>query len=110
MKTYNENESYQEPEFDLETGEIIKKKTQTKKYPNAQSIFSLFGKYPANWKINKTQLQSAENLFLERGVVQILKAINFYKENKESEFCPVINSPYDLDSKWAKLIHFKSKQ
>ena len=110
MKTYNENESYQEPEVNLDTGEITTTKKQTKKYPNAQIVFGLFGKYPANWKINKTQLQSAENLFLERGVVQILKAINFYKENKESEFCPVINSPYDLDSKWAKLISYKKRQ
>jgi len=110
MKTYNENESYQEPSIDADSREIISTKKQTKKYPNAQSVFSLFGKYPLNWKINKTQLQSAENLFLERGVVQILKAINFYKENKESEFCPVINSPYDLDSKWAKLISYKKRQ
>ena len=109
MRTYNENESYQEPELDLDTGEIIKKQP-TKKYPNALKVFSLFGKYPLNWKISKTQLQAAENLFTERGSEQIIKALNFYKENKEEEFCPVINSPYDLDSKWAKLISYKKRK
>lgn len=109
MRTYNENESYQEPELDLETGEVIKK-LPTKKYPNASKVFSFFGKHPANWKINKTQLQAAENLYTERGSEQILKALNFYKENKEDKFCPVINSPYDLDSKWNKLISFKKRK
>lgn len=110
MKTYDENNPYQEPSIDIDTREISEAKKQPSKYPNSKKIFNLFGKYPANWKINKTQLQSAENLFIERGVEQILRAINFYRENKEDEFCPIINSPYDLDSKWAKLIGFKKKQ
>ncbi len=110
MKRYNEDQSYEEPSIDLDTGERVEVKPQTKKYPNSKVVFSLFGKYPANWKINKTQLQSAENLFLERGVEQIIKALNFIKENKEDKFCPIINSPYDLDSKWAKMIGFKKRQ
>ena len=110
MKTYNENESYQEQMIDDDTRELINNKPQTKKYPNAKSVFNLFGKYPANWRINKTQLQSAENLFAERGVEQILKALSFFKENKDKEFCPTINSPYDMDSKWAKIIQFKKRQ
>jgi len=110
MKTYNETNPYEEPSIDLDTGEKTEKKPQTKKYPNALKVFNLFGKYPLNWKINKTQLQSAENLFTERGLEQILKAIQFYRDNKGGEFCPIINSPYDLDSKWAKLISFKKRK
>lgn len=110
MKTYNENESYEEPVLDDDTREIVNKKPQTKKYPNALKVFNLFGKHPLNWKINKTQLQSAENLFTERGMEQIIKALAFIKENKDNEFCPTINSPYDLDSKWAKIIGFKKRQ
>lgn len=110
MRTYNENESYQEPTIDAETLEYTQVKKPTKKYPNASKVFSFFGKHPANWKINKTQLQAAENLYTERGSEQILKALNFYKENKEDKFCPVINSPYDLDSKWNKLISFKKRK
>lgn len=109
MKTYNENEPYEEPVLDDDTREIVNKKPQTKKYPNALKVFNLFGKYPLNWKINKTQLQAAENLFTERGSEQIIKALQFYKENKDNEFCPTINSPYDLDSKWAKIIGFKKR-
>jgi hypothetical protein len=111
MKTYNENNHSDSdiPNIDLDTGETIKKPS-TKKYPNALKIYNLFGKYPLNWKINKTQLQSAENLFKERGSEQIIKALEFYRENKDKEFCPTINSPYDLDSKWIKLLSFKKKQ
>lgn len=112
MKTYDENKHSDEgiPEMSYETNEPITSKPQTKKYPNALKVFNLFGKYPANWKLNRTQLQSAENLFSERGVEQIIKALTFFKENKDNEFCPQINSPYDMDSKWAKLIGFKRKQ
>ena len=108
---YNENkpsDSY-EDSVDLETGEI-EAKPQTKRYPNARQVFALFGKYPLNWKINKTQLQAAENLFAERGIEQIIKALNFIKENRDKEFFPSINSPYDMDSKWAKMIQFKKRQ
>ena len=109
-KETNHEDSYEES-IDYDTGEkSASKKENTAKYPNSRTVFALFGKYPLNWKINKTQLQAAENLFLERGVEQIMKAINFVKQNKDKEFCPVINSPYDLDSKWAKIISFKKKQ
>lgn len=109
-KETNHEDSYEDV-VDLETGEkSVPKRENTKKYPNARKVFALFGNVPANWRINKTQLQSAENLFTERGIEQIIKALQFYKENKDEEYCPVINSPYDLDSKWAKLVVFKKKQ
>jgi phage replication O-like protein O len=105
---YKENQhsdSYEDV-INIDTGEIEKTKS-TKKYPNAPKVYSLWGKYPKNWKINKTQLLAAENLYEERGLVQIKKALTFYQENKHLKFCPRITSPFDLDSKWTKLFNFK---
>lgn len=113
MKTYDEGKHSDDglPEINYDTQEkVISPKQETKKYPNAKTVFALFGKHPANWRINKTQLQAAENLFLERGIEQIIKALTYVRKNKEDKFCPTINSPYDLDSKWAKLIGFKKRQ
>lgn len=88
-------------------------KPQTKKYPNAPLVFKIFeevsGKYPANWKINKMQLLSAENLYTERGLQPVKNALEFYKQNKDIEFCPQITQPSDLDAKWTKLGEFKKK-
>ena len=74
-----------------------------------EPVFALWGKYPANWKINKTQRAAAENLLNERGLDKIKSALKFYGENKDDVYCPEISSPYDLDSKWKKLLSFKKK-
>lgn len=80
------------------------------KYPNAHKVFEKFGvKYPKNWKLNKTQLIAAENLFEERGLEEIEEALKWYENHKYDEFCPQVGSPYDLDSKWAKLETFIEK-
>lgn len=99
---------------DYESGEV--KDTapvSKKKYPNALQVYKVFlevlGKLPANWKVNKTQLQCAENLFAERGLDKVRNALQFYKEHQEEEFCPQVSSPYDLDTKWTKLGEFKLK-
>ncbi len=90
------------------------KKPATKKYPNAPQVRKLFeevlGLNPANWKMNKTQLEACENLYTERTMEKVRSALEFYVENKETEYCPQIISPYDLDSKWTKLGEFKLKQ
>lgn len=84
-----------------------------KKYPNALQVYKVFlevlGKLPANWKVNKTQLQCAENLFEERGLEKVRNALQFYKEHQEEEFCPQVSTPYDLDTKYTKLSQFKTK-
>lgn len=84
-----------------------------KKYPNALKVYKVFlevlGKLPANWKVNKTQLQCAENLFAERGLEKVRNALQFYKEHQEEEFCPQVSTPYDLDTKYANLSQFKTK-
>lgn len=98
------------PSMDLDSGELqTPKKPQTRKYPNARGVFALWGKYPKNWEINKTQLQAAENLFSERGAPQIIKALNLIKEYKDHRYFPSIQTPYDMDSKWGKLVRFKNK-
>lgn len=99
---------------DLDSGEIKQpEKKVTRKYPNAPAVRKIFqevlGRNPANWRINKTELLSCENLFTERGIEQIRSALEFYKEYKDREYCPVINSPYDLDSKWSNLHTFKKR-
>lgn len=72
-------------------------------------FFRILGKTPANWLVNATQQKCADNLFTERGLEQIEKALVFYVENKDQEFCPDVSTPYDLDSKWSKLHKFSSK-
>lgn len=91
--------------------EIVKdeEKPRTVVKPKYEQIFKLFGKYPLNWKTNKTQIQAAENLLEEHGLVQVRKALEFHSEMKEEPYCPQILTPWDLDTKWKKLIAFKKK-
>ena len=109
------NKNKEEAVVDYDSGELVEPvKPQTKKYPNAPKVYKVFqaelGKLPANWRINKTQLLSAENLYTERGIPAIENALRYYKENKEAEYIPFISSPFDLDSKWSKLANHKNKQ
>lgn len=107
-------DDFEEGVVDYESGEM--KSTapvSKKKYPNALQVYKVFlevlGKLPANWKVNKTQLQCAENLFAERGLEKVRNALQFYKEHQEEEFCPQVSTPYDLDTKYANLSQFKTK-
>lgn len=116
MSWNKQSDDYEEGYVDLDgdTSLIGEKKKPTRKYPNAPAVRKVFqevlGKNPANWKVNATQLKSCENLFTERGLEKIRKALEFYQEHKEKEYCPQVPSPYDLDSKWTKLGEFKLKQ
>lgn len=74
-----------------------------------RQIFALFGRYPRNWDLNKTQIQAAKNLLAEHDLPLIRGALKFHGENRDKPFCPEIHSPYDLDSKWKKLAAFKKK-
>lgn len=96
---------------DLSLKEIKKKPTQ--KYPNAPIVRKLFqeilGVNPADWNRNTAVLQACENLLTEHNVEKVRNALNFYKEHKDKEFCPIINTPVDLDRKYVKLSQFKTK-
>ena len=110
MGKYNENnnsDSYEEV-IDFDSGTVIEE-IKPEKIP-IKEIYALFGKYPANWVVNKSQRIATENLYKERGLKKIKSALRFYRENKDTEFCPTILSPWDLDSKWDRLLNFKKKQ
>jgi len=95
---------------DIPIGRDEKPKRESRaKYPNSKKVFSLWGKYPRNWEMNSTQCRAAENLFSERGIEEIENALKWYAKVREKEFCPRIDTPYDLDSKWAKLETFVEK-
>lgn len=55
---------------------------------------------------NKTERLSCENLLKYKQFNEIKSILEFYKENKEKEFCPQISSPYELEYKWTKLEAF----
>jgi phage replication O-like protein O len=109
----NKSEDYEEGVVDYESGELKEEKNKpARKYPNAPAVRKLFqeilGVNPAHWNKNVTVLQSCENLFTERGIEKVRNALEFYKEHKDTEFCPVINSPTDLDRKYTNLSQFKN--
>lgn len=79
------------------------------KYPHSKEVFGLWEVSPRNWTLNTTQLRAAENLYEERGIEAIQEALQFIKDFGHTDFFPSITSPYDLDSKWAKL-EAKSKE
>lgn len=79
------------------------------KYPHSKEVFGCWEQWPRNWSTNKTQLIAAENLYEEHGIEDIAQALRFYQKHQGYEFCPSITSPYDLDSKWAKLKAFNDK-
>lgn len=117
-KSYNENDPTDGiPSVDFDSGEVIKPAEKPKRhYREVYEVFKrVLGKAPANWIVNKTQQQCAENLYTERGLEQIEKALRLYQEAKENlpekdlEFAPQIASPFDLDSKWSKLHTFIKK-
>jgi len=93
---------------DVEEGKAPRK-PKSRCYEVFEVFREVTGKYPLNWQTNRTQRQSAENLYQERGLEQIRKALEFHRETKSEPFSPAILTPYDLDSKWSKLSEFKKK-
>lgn len=114
MSWNKQSEDYEEGivNIDSDMSLVVEKKKDTRKYPNAPAIRKIFqevlGKNPADWNKNVTVLQACENLYTERGVEKVRNALEFYKENQDKEFCPVINSPVDLDRKYVNLSRFKT--
>ncbi len=97
--------------IDIPIGKDDRPKRESKaKYPHTKEVFRLWGKYPRNWEMNTTQCRAAENLYTERGVEEVENALKWYEELKHKDFCPKIHTPYDLDSKWAKLEDFVEHQ
>lgn len=96
--------------IDIETGEPAKPKEKKKRhYKEVYELFRVLGPVPLNWSVNTTEQKCADNLYTERGLEQIKTALQFYLDHKHLEYIPEITSPYDLDSKWKKLLSFKKK-
>jgi len=116
MDWNKKSDDYEEGVIDLDGDGEIKNVAapRTKKYPNAPAIRKIFlrvlGINPNYWKQQTPQLQACENLYTERTPEKVEKALEFYKEHQNDEFCPKINSPYDLDAKWTKLGEYKLKK
>jgi len=110
-KPYNENAHADDLPSVGDDGQIAKEKPKAKHV--CYQVFGLFKEvldtYPLNWNVNKSQRIACENLMQERGIEQIRKALEFYEENQDKEFCPLILSPWDLDTKWKKLVEFREK-
>jgi hypothetical protein len=104
------SEAKASPVYEVVPDLPLKEKKSTTPSTTVFNIFKeVLGKHPLNWNNNRTIRQAAENLLEERGEDGIRKALNFFKEHKEEEFCPTIITPWDLDSKWDKLLTFKKK-
>lgn len=87
----------------------LPKKAKSTCYQVFEVFQEVLGIYPLNWRTNRTQRTAGENLFKERGLDQVRKALEFYRETKDEPFCPQVLSPWELDTKWKKLITFKNK-
>lgn len=104
------NTSADEPrEERVSSEESERKPKDPPKYPHAKEVFALWPSVPLNWPRNSTQLQAAENLYEEQGIEEIQNALSWYERLKGIEFCPQINTPHDLDTKWLKLEVFVEK-
>lgn len=78
-----------------------------KKDTSYREVFELFGAYPKSWERNTTQIKAAKAIKKERDWEQVKKAVQFYLDNSEKPFIPNVSTPYDLDTKWEKLLEYK---
>lgn len=74
-----------------------------------RKVFNLFGRYPANWNQNRTEIAAAKNILQEHGLEKAVIALEFYRSNREEADCPQILKPSDLDRKWKNLQAFKKR-
>lgn len=109
-KEYEEKEiQIDEDYLEKEDKKEIKDISSQKK---VKTIYELFSKYDFDVSmlgINKSQRKAAETLFDTQELEQVEKAIEFYSKRKKDEFCPDVSTPWDLASKWTKLLAYKEK-
>lgn len=73
-------------------------------------VFRLFApKYPKIWEVNTAQRKAASVLRETKTLEQIETALKFYRENKTTQFCPDVSTPWKLANKWHDLFTFKEK-
>ena len=86
------------------------KPTKIKKDTSYLSVFELWGKYPLNWKANRTEIDAAKNILAEHGLEKAAAALRYSRGAQEEIHCPQILKPSDLDRKWVNLIAFRDKR
>ncbi len=107
MRRNNENESYEEPAIDIETGELINKSEKpVSDFREAKIVFSLFKDLNPTyntWMINKTQRKSATLLLKKFKIEEIKSLLEDYKKMPSGEFKIKITSPYELLNKYPEI-------
>jgi hypothetical protein len=80
---------------------------------DAKKVFKMFEEEirvnGMGWLKNKTERQSAQTLWEEKGENKIRAALRFWADHKDETFIPEVISPYRLLNKWDSLLRFKSK-
>lgn len=93
----------------IEVSEITEEQEKPKtppKYPHSKEVFSWFPRPEKSWELNKTQRAHAELLYL-RGEKKVKSALAFVKKHEGEDFFPSVATPYDLETKWEKLVNYK---
>ena len=85
-------------------------KPREKKDTSYLKVFELWGKYPLNWRKNRTEIFAAKNILVEHGLINASKALKFALDNSLDEMCPKVLKPSDLDRKWVNLQLYRDKQ
>jgi len=78
------------------------------KYPKAREVFTWFPEPEPSWKINTTECKHAELLYL-RGESAVRGILAFLEKNQDIEDCPQVLSPYDLETKWKRVLAFAKR-
>lgn len=92
--------------------EETKKEKQVSSQKKVNTIYAIFTKHGfdvSKLGINRTQRKAAETLYDNEELEQIEKALQFFSKRKNDQFCPDVKTPYDLASKWEKLLAYKQK-
>lgn len=89
--------------------EVEENKPRTRKDTTYLKVFELWGKYPLNWKQNRTEIAAGQNILAEHGLEKAANALRFAREHADVPDCPQILKPSDLDRKWVNLLAFKGR-
>lgn len=90
-----------------EEGEQYEKNKSDKK--KKREVYALFSNKIQPWMNLKHEKDAAINLYDTAGLPKIKRALKIARENRqEDKFCPRVNTPYELSSKWGKIIGYKN--
>lgn len=76
-------------------------------------VIDLFKEINPSYRIyfnRKPQQEAAVRLFKTHGVEKLTNVIGYVKANRGERYIPTIQSPYDLEEKWAKLESFAKRE